>query len=195
MDVSAGGRLRCGLASQSQSEAEALDNWVRETLPRAVAFARSILRDPIAAEDVAHDCYCRLLRKADIYDLPRDGQRLLYRSITNASINRFQRERSLLSLDAVGPDGKPLGSALLPARGPAPDERMRVSELEQAIERGMANLSVTQRAALQLKMLDHSVQDIADTLGLTTTNAGVLIHRARQAMAAELAPYLEEKAG
>jgi len=68
-------------------------------------------------------------------------------------------------------------------------------ELERAIERGMESLSVMQRAALQLKTLGHSVQEIADTLGLTTTNAGVLVHRARQALAVELAPYLGERAG
>ena len=55
-------------------------------------LTHSLIRDHAAAEDVAHDCYCRLLRRADIYDLPRDGTKLLYRAITNACINRFQRD-------------------------------------------------------------------------------------------------------
>jgi len=172
----------------------AVDAWVRETLPRAVAFAHSLVRDHATAEDIAHDCYCRLLRRADVYDLPTDGTRLLYRSITNASINRFQRERSVLSLDATDRDGNsPAGSVA--GRISEPDEPLRLRELERAIERGMESLSVMQRAALQLKTLGHSVQEIADTLGLTTTNAGVLVHRARQALAVELAPYLGERAG
>src|SRR5262245_30361949 len=64
---------RCSLSAKGRPESDAVDAWVRETLPRAVAYARSLLRDLPAAEDVAHDCYCRLLRRADIYDLPRDG--------------------------------------------------------------------------------------------------------------------------
>ena len=172
-----------------------MDAWVCETLPRAVAYARSLLRDLPAAEDVAHDCYCRLLRRADIYDLPQDGTKLLFRSITNACINRFERKRAVLSLDAPGPDGKAMGAAMLPGRSSEPAENLQLKELERAIEIGMEQLSVMQRAALQLKTLGHSNQDIADTLGLTTTNAGVLIHRARQILAAELAPFLGEKAG
>lgn len=183
------------MPAKSRAEADSIDAWVRETLPRAVAYARSLLRDFVGGEDVAHDCYCRLLRRADIYDLPRDGTKLLYRSITNACINRFQRERTVLSLDAPGPDGKAMGDATLPGRSSEPDERMRLKELENAIERGLEGLSVMQRAALQLKTLGDSVQEIADTLGLTATNAGVLIHRARQALAVELAPYLGENAG
>ena len=52
------------MPAKGQAEADAIDAWVRETLPKAVAFARSLLRDLAAAEDVAHDCYCRLLRRS-----------------------------------------------------------------------------------------------------------------------------------
>lgn len=183
------------MPAKSGPESEAIDAWVRETLPKAVAYARTLLRDRSLAEDVAHDCYCRLLRRADIYDLPRDGTKLLYRSITNACINRYQRERTVLSLDAPGPDGKGMGDATLEGRAARPDDNLKLRELERAIEVGLEQLSVMQRAALQLKTLGHSNQDIADTLGLTTSNIGVLIHRARQIMAAELADYLGEKAG
>jgi RNA polymerase sigma factor (sigma-70 family) len=183
------------MATNRQSGSDEVDAWVRETLPRAVAFARSLLRDHSSAEDVAHDCYCRLLRRADIYDLPRDGTKLLYRAITNACINRYQRERVFLSLDAAGPDHRPLIESVLPARTSEPDERLRLTELESAIERGLDSLSPMQRAAVQLRALGHTIEEIADTLGLTNTNAGVVIHRARQALAIELAPYLGEKAG
>ena len=63
------------------------DAWVLSTLPRAVAYAAGLLHDRASAEDVVHDCYCRLLRRADVYDLPRDGTRLLFRAITNACID------------------------------------------------------------------------------------------------------------
>ena len=49
-----------------------LDAWVLSTAPDAVAYAVSLLRDRAAAEDVVQDCYCRLLQKADVYDLPRE---------------------------------------------------------------------------------------------------------------------------
>ena len=73
--------------------------WVLATLPRALAFATSLLRDRALAEDVAHDCYVRLLAKADTYDLARDGTKLLYKAITNACIDKNYRDRRLLSLE------------------------------------------------------------------------------------------------
>src|SRR3954469_13181264 len=60
----------------------AREAWVLATLPRAVAYAASLLRDRALAEDVVHDCYVRLLRKSETYDLPRDGTRILFRAIT-----------------------------------------------------------------------------------------------------------------
>ena len=59
----------------------------------------------------------------------------------------------------------------------------------------LAQLPVSHRAALELKSLGHSLQDIGESLGVTPNYAGVLIHRARQAMAERLAPFLEERAG
>ena len=43
---------------------------------------------------------------------------------------------------------------------------------------------------MELKALGHSQQEIAEMLGLTATHAGVLVHRARQALAQCLAPFL-----
>src|SRR5215203_5002824 len=80
-------------------ESAALDAWVEATLAGAVAFARSLLRDPAAAEDVVHDCFCRLLRRADVYDLPRDGTRLLFRAITNACIDASRGRGPVESYD------------------------------------------------------------------------------------------------
>jgi RNA polymerase sigma-70 factor, ECF subfamily len=151
------------------------------------------MRDASAAEDVVHDCYCRLLARADVYDLPRDGTKLLYRSIANACINRFQRQRRMVSLDVSDGDGQPISASIAPTYLELPEGAMMRSELEQAIEQGMERLSPMQRAALQLRILDHSTQEIADMLGLTVTNAGVLIHRARQTLAVVLAPHLGGK--
>jgi RNA polymerase sigma-70 factor (ECF subfamily) len=104
------------------------------------------------------------------------------RSITNACINRTQREKPVVSLNGIDS---------VDTQGADPQELAKASELGRAFERGLEKLSVTQRAAIELKSLGHTLQDIADTLGLTPTNVGVLIHRARQTLTTELAAYLE----
>lgn len=172
---------------------ESLHAWVLSTLPHALAFARSILRDPEGAEDVVHDCYCRLLQKADVYDLPRDGMKILLRSITNACIDRQGRQRPLLSLEAVVERENDTAGSLVQQRADDPLRQAMARELEQAMEMGLAQLPLTQRAALHMKSSGYSQQEIAETLSLNVSHVGVLIHRARQTMAHYLAPYLEAK--
>ena len=167
-----------------------LDAWVLETAPRAVAYARSLLRDPDDADDVVQDCYCRLLARADVYDLPRDGLKLLLRAVTNACINLRTRRKPFFRLVHRNADGdEPADDPPDPvAAGPA--DRLVHKELAEAVAVGLQTLPPQQRAALELKSLGHSQQEIAEILDVSPTNAGVLVHRARQALAKYLTPFL-----
>jgi RNA polymerase sigma-70 factor, ECF subfamily len=171
-----------------------LDTWVLATAARAIAYASSLLRDRSRAEDVVQDCYCRLLQKAAHYDLLHDGTKLLFRAVTNACINITTRKRSIVSIDGYRNPDEETGWILVDKNAEKPEQIMLGKELEQAITLGLARLPVTHRAALELKSLGHSQQEIAELLQITPNHAGVLVHRARQAMAAYLAPFLEEKA-
>ncbi|MFO0879107.1 MAG: RNA polymerase sigma factor [Gemmataceae bacterium] len=160
---------------------EAIDAWVLATLPRATAFARSLLRDAASADDVVHDCYYRILKKADVYDIPNEGTRILYRAITNACINRAGARR-LVSLHALGDEDH----GHIDPRAPDPFGELLGRELSERLAEGLARLPLPQRAALELKSLGHSLEEIAAALEITLSNAGVLIHRARQALANHL---------
>ncbi|WP_261362017.1 RNA polymerase sigma factor [Humisphaera borealis] len=168
-----------------------MDGWVLSTLPRAIAFAAGLVKDREVAEDLVHDCYCRLLAKAGDYDLQQDGTRLLFRSITNACIDR-SRKKSTVSLYEADEDGGPGRMRdLTDRRAYEPWQLADHGELQRAISAGLEKLTVVQRAALELKTLGQSLQDIADALDVTPTNAGVLIHRARQALSKHIAEYVE----
>ena len=172
---------------------ELLDAWVLATWSPAVGYAASLLRDRSEAEDVVHDCYCSLLRKADVYDLPNDGRKLLFRAVTHACIKRNTRRRPALSLNDAGPDGDWQRPVADPT-ATEPIDAAITQELETAIATGLARLPTNQRAALQLKCLDHSLEEIAAALSVSPSNAGVLVHRARQTLAAHLAHYTKEQA-
>ncbi|MDR3639025.1 MAG: sigma-70 family RNA polymerase sigma factor [Isosphaeraceae bacterium] len=170
--------------SQDDSRAaspEALEAWVLATLPRAVAFAASLLHDRVRSEDVVHDCYVRLLSKAGTYNLLADGTKLLFKAITNACIDVNGRERRLLSLDELSADGRAID----------PHDQAEHRELEAAMVDGLGRLTVAQRAALELKSLGYTLDEIAEALATSPSNAGVLVHRARKALAEQLAPFLE----
>ena len=168
-----------------------LDAWVLETAPRAVAYARSLLRNIDDAEDIVQDCYCRLLAKADVYDLPRDGLKLLLRAVTNACINLRARRRPMFRFVRTDPEnGDERNDDPVDHRAAAPGDRLAHSELSAAVSAGLKELPTQQRAALELKSLGYTQQEIAEILDVTPTYAGVLVHRARQTLAAYLAPYL-----
>ncbi|MBN9123007.1 MAG: sigma-70 family RNA polymerase sigma factor [Planctomycetes bacterium] len=159
-----------------------LGEWVRAVAPRAVAFARSLVREPSRADDVVQEAFYRLLRKADEYDLERDGLKLLFRTITNLCINATQRDKELVSLSAD--EDRPIE---VPDRGGvAPDEAAAGRELESAVAAALQKLPALQRAAVELRALGLSKEEIAEALGVTPTNAGVLVFRGRKALAAEL---------
>jgi RNA polymerase sigma-70 factor (ECF subfamily) len=185
--------------SESQAEAErsstaTVQAWVEYCLPRGLAYARSLLPDRHAAEDVVHDCFCRLLAKRDVYDLPRDGFKLLLRSITNACIDLGRKENPVSnSLDL--PEDQIAGREVPDNRFLQPPRAAMYRELQAAIGSALQRLPVQQRAALELKSLGCSLSDIAKSLSVTENYAGVLVHRARQCLENELGPLLTEAGG
>ncbi len=172
-----------------------LDDWIVATAPRAVAYARSLLRNEHDAEDIVQDCYTRLLAKAAVYDLPRDGMKLLYTAITNATINLNQRRRFTFRLirsdDSAGEEQSedPVDRTAV-----SPDQFAEANELSIAIGMALQKLPPQQRAAIELKSLGFSQNEIGEILGVSSNNAGVLVHRARGAMAEMLMTFRSEEA-
>lgn len=160
-----------------------LGSWIADTVPRALAFAVSMVGNRVDAEDIVQDCYSRLLAHADRYDLPHDGTKLLFKAIANACINRATRRPPLVSLDAREPEAEP-------AEGPEP--RAIHGELEAAVAEALAELPAVQRAIVELRSLGHDAVEIAEMLQISHANARVLLHRARQALAKRLGPFIED---
>ncbi len=169
------------------------ESWIVAVSPRAIAYARSLVRDPARAEDVVQECLYRLLRKAADYDLERDGVKLLFKAISNLCINQATREKTLLSLDLPsGADDGPLEIADPTALRPELVAQHR--ELEETVRRALESLPPLQRAAVELRALGMSKDEIAEALGVSVTNAGVLVHRGRHALARALGPAIGDPA-
>ena len=159
------------------------------SLPHALRYASSLLRDRTLADDVVHDCYLRLLQKADVYDLPGEGTKLLFKAITNACIDRNHRERTLLSLSGASAETG-LSPSVMDSRDAGPLELVIQKELEGVVKEGISLLPVAQRAAIELKSLGYPIQEIADALSTSPGNARLLVHRARKALAEHLGCYM-----
>jgi len=164
----------------------ALENWITLALPGAIAYAASLLGDAGQGEDIVQDCICRLLGHAARYDLPRDGRKLLFRSITNACINRHNREPTTFSLDE---EGRPPGGGaweLEDAAANTPVDLIIAEEMRLAITAGLQTLPIRQRSALELSSFGYRTEEIAEMLDVQADHVRVLLFRARKTMAAFL---------
>lgn len=175
----------------SDEQRDRLQAWVVAVAPRASAYARSLVADPNRADDLVQECLFRLLRKADGYDLERDGVKLLFKAISNLCINQAARERAVLSLDTGGQDDEPV--AVPDAAGLRPEDILQHRELEERVRSGLRQLTEMQRAAVELRSLGMSKEQIGEVLGITSNHAGVLVHRGRQTLAAALGVPLPGK--
>jgi RNA polymerase sigma-70 factor (ECF subfamily) len=132
-----------------------------------------------------------LLAKAATYDLPRDGSRILFKAISNACIDR-SRSRQERSLDSPPDDpDAPAAPELIDWKLPDPLDAAARRELQAALDAALARLPVAQQAAVEMKALGYSLAEIAEAVGVTPTNAGVLIHRGRRTLADNLTRFLD----
>ncbi len=179
--------------NRSLSSQDPLEDWLEEVIRPALAYALSLVNNREDAEDVVHDCVMRLLAKADEYDLPRDGRKLLYRSITNASINLTRRRPRQVRLVSESAPGGVLESTLPDRRASDPSATSIQQELEAAVAEALGELPLLQRAAMQFRSLGYSMTEIAEMLEISPGHARVILHRARAALKIRLRPFLEEK--
>lgn len=170
-----------------------LQTWVQQSSRRALGYALTLVPHQQDAEDIVHDCYRRLLVKADRYDLPKDGMKLLFRSITNACINQTQRRRTEYSLGQFEETSGADYPSLEDRKTPQPEENAMRQELQSEIAHALEQLPLPQRAAIELRGLGHSLVEVAEILEVSHSNARVLLHRARAAMAVCLRHLIEEE--
>jgi RNA polymerase sigma factor (sigma-70 family) len=169
-----------------------LELWATEIAQRALGYAITLVRNRQDAEDIVHDCFSRLLAKSDDYNLPRDGAKLLFKSITNACINHTTRRRPESSLYEQELVKRSKVQDPVDHRTAGPLEIAMAHELGRAVELAMNELPVAQRAAVELRSLGHTLVEVAEMLDVSHANARVLVHRARAELAARLSPFIEE---
>ena len=145
------------------------DNQVTEHVPALLRYARSLLRDDSAAEDLVHDALVLAYTHADQYRPERSLRTGLFSILHNRFVSdvrqRGVRDRHLAAM------------AALPAETPPSEQetRLRLSE----VERSLLELSDDQRATLHLVGCEGlSYQEAASALSIPI---GTLISRISRA--------------
>jgi RNA polymerase sigma-70 factor (ECF subfamily) len=137
----------------------------------------------------------RVVRARDRYEPNARFTTWLYRIVFNLSVNETQRAsgRYQLSLDPPTGDEEQGRIEIEDTRDPDPTAAMQSGDVIHAVRRAIAALPENQRMAVVLaKFDDMPYVEIAKVLDSSEKAIKSLIHRARETLRAELAPFLEE---
>jgi RNA polymerase sigma-70 factor (ECF subfamily) len=154
-------------ASSLALDLEALYRGARDDV---YAYVATLLHDAAAAEDVTAQAFERAVRRRKSYDARRGSPRAwLFGIARNAALDELRRRRRGAQLSAEPPD----------VSAPAPEDEAELALRRAAVRSALAALGAREREVVALKFhagLDNA--ELAAVLGVSTSNAGTLLHRA-----------------
>ncbi len=165
----------------------AMNAVVRRYMSQVFRAARGAGLDADAAQDVMQSTFGTFIAGAPRFE-GRSHVRtwlfgILYRKIA-AVRRRFRRQQRVDDIDDVREDRlRATGSWTRPA--PLADAGVDGAEVRDQIDECLSAVPEQQRAAFVLREVEQrSPEEVADALGVTPNNLGVLVHRARMRLRA-----------
>jgi RNA polymerase sigma-70 factor (ECF subfamily) len=182
--------------------------WSRPML----TLARSFVSTEASAEDVVQETWLAVIRGLDRFEGRSALRTWVYRILVNTAKTRGVKEHRTLpwSSVAAAEAGPSLDPALFRSAGEAypghwraapaawPDDvavegSVLAGEVRGELRTAVDALPDRQRTVLTLRdVLGHSSEEVCALLEISQANQRVLLHRARTAVRAALATYLEE---
>jgi len=146
---------------------------------RFLAFLERRVGSREAAEDILQDAFVRGLERADTV---RDSESIIpwfYRLLRNAVVDHYRRQGAEQRANAQA-------AGLAEESEPAPDEALR-DEVCACVLRLVDTLKPEYAAAIRRVDLEGAtVVDFGREIGISANNAGVRLHRAREALRRQL---------
>lgn len=144
--------------------------------PRILKYVKSVVRDPVEAEDLTQETFLRAHRSREA--LRDEGATLtwLYRIATHVCLDRLRQRGRRAPLES----GTPIEDMDLADAGPPLQQVIEQSEMSACVQEYLAGLPDSYRAALMLHDLHElTAPQIAELLGVSVATAKIRLHRAR----------------
>ncbi len=144
--------------------------------PRILKYVRSMVHDPVEAEDLAQETFLRAHRSRE--GLRDEGATLtwLYRIATHVSLDRLRQRSRRAPLES----STPVEEVDLADAGPPLQQVLEQSEMSACVQNYLAGLSDSYRAVLLMHDLHElTAPQIAELLGVSVATAKIRLHRAR----------------
>ena len=147
------------------------------------AFARSLVREREAAEDLVAEAYARLVREVHAGRGPDDVRAWLYRVVSNLVMSRGRR---------ITVAQRFLGRLVDRRTAELPEARHLRLDVDPALRAAVLSLPPDARVALVLAARGVSGAEIAATIGRSEAATRTLLTRSRQRVRARLEPKPED---
>jgi RNA polymerase sigma-70 factor (ECF subfamily) len=163
----------------TRADAEAVVLAAYEVYARDLnAFARSLVREREAAEDIVAEAYLRLVREAHAGRAPDDVRGWLYRVTANLVMSRGRRIAVARRFVAHLVDRR---------TGESPEARHLRLDIEPGLRDALLALPADWRIAVVMAARGASGREIAEVLGRSEAATRTLLTRARQRLRERLA--------
>ncbi|MBB3169615.1 RNA polymerase sigma factor [Simiduia aestuariiviva] len=181
----------------------AFTQLVQQYHGQLLVVARAIVR-PAQAEEVVQEAWVSIFRALPKFEGRSSIKTWMFTIVSNAAKGKLRKENREITWDDAE---RVLGDYLSEDRfksdghwssGPvnwhmeSPDRILEESQLKQCIEKNLALLPDAQRAVFLLRDVEQQPLDtICNMLGITNSNARVLLHRARVSLLSVVDHYQE----
>ena len=165
-----------------------LEQIYREHHRRVIQAAYRITGNAQDAEDVLQTVFMRLVRREGGSPLSDSLGNYLHRAAINAALDvvRSRRSARATALEGVEP-------TLAAADDDAPDKVQGGSELKEQIRLALGHMSAKAAEIFALRYFEgYGNHEIAKMLGTSRSTVNVILHRTREKLRKEIAPYLGE---
>lgn len=173
---------------------------VSELTPGLTRMARTYV-EPALADEVVQETWMAVIGSIRQFEQRSSLKTWIYRIMLNKVRTLATREARIVPFTSVGPSAETdapsvaleklmhpdLGSGYWPEAPPRwdtlPAEVLESREVQDQIQAGIAALPPAQREVVTLRDVDGwSAAEVCETLGISTVNQRVLLHRARAAL-------------
>jgi RNA polymerase sigma-70 factor (ECF subfamily) len=179
-------------------DAAAYRRFVDENSASVYGLALKLLGDEQEAEDVLQETFLSAFRAIDRFEGRSKLSTWLYRIAYNASLMHLRKRERMTTFSLDQPYGdeeqaRPVAGDLLVDWSTLPDDRLLTAEARQEMDRAIAQLPQSLRAAFVLRDIQGlSGAETAEILGISVQAVKNRLHRARLSLRDRLSSYFAE---
>lgn len=172
------------IAQLAKRDEAAFEQVFKSHFKNLHAYACSILKDEIAAEEMVQNVFCKIWERADTLSIGGSLAAYLYRAVNNESLNHLKHQKvkaaHALHVAYVGGEQRETPSKLLQAK-----------ELESRLHRALNDLPEQCRTIFQLSRFEElRYREIADRMGLSVKTVENQMGKALRILREKLADLL-----